>query len=87
MQDLIALPLIEKDAVLDQEDALFQHPVPIDEDGLDLIDVEEERISTAAEKRMKVISLQSVPSSGACRKIIKNFANSKFRRIISNYSV
>lgn len=77
--------MIEKDATLDEEDALHQLPDKMVENDMDFIETDEvEKISTIAEKRMRVISLQSLASTGACSKIVSNFVNSKSRRIISS---
>eukprot|EP00026_Physarum_polycephalum_P000017 Phypoly_transcript_00017.p1 GENE.Phypoly_transcript_00017~~Phypoly_transcript_00017.p1 ORF type:complete len:3587 (+),score=621.73 Phypoly_transcript_00017:1211-10762(+) len=78
LKELLVLPLMEKDAMLDDEDNLdFEQPNLGEEQEDD-----DERISTMADKRMRVVSLHSLASTTACARLVKNFAKSKTRRIL-----
>jgi hypothetical protein len=80
----LVLPLEEKDAMLDDEDNLDFNQANEEVEGNP--EDEDERISTMADKRMHVISLQSLPSTTSCTRVVKNFVKSKTRRIISSLS-
>lgn len=81
LQELLVLPLLEKDGILEEEDNLEIRHRNEDEVGAG-----EEMISTVVAKRMQVISLQSIPSTRACENLVAKFVKSKTRRIVSKLS-
>ena len=83
LKELLVLPLVEKDAMLDDEDNLDYKHTNNEQEGAP---ADEERISTMADKRMHVISLHSLSSTTSCERIVRNFVKSKTRRIISSLS-
>lgn len=79
LQELLVLPLVERDRLLDEEDHFNVHRD--EDDG----EEEDEMITSLVNKRLQVVSLQSVPSTRACERIVTKFIKSKTRRIVSSF--
>ncbi len=85
----MALPLLAKDKLLDEEDAALQDmkdeidalEEKLEEGHIDKVDYEEE--GKPATKRLQVISLHSIPVAHRCDRIVARFVKSKTKRLVS----